>query len=147
MTREEAINELNYIKESFVKCELSYEALDIAIKALEESQWIPVSEQLPECEQEVLICTEKKLVGRDAYIDPIITPAMYEDGTMRENDSSWRWEDIDWAGWDDEEDCGIIPEGWWENRHFNQDEVYNNPVDQKVIAWMPLPEPWRGDAE
>lgn len=112
-----------------------------------EPHWISCSERLPECEQEVLICTEKKLVGRDAYIDPIITPAMYEDGTMRENDSSWRWEDMDWAGWDDEEDCGIIPEGWWENRHFNQDEVYNNPVDQKVIAWMPLPEPWRGDAE
>lgn len=108
-------------------------------------EWIPVSERLPKCEQEVLICTKKKLVGRDVYIDSIITPAIYEDGTMLENDSSWHWEDIDWAGWDDEEDCGIIPEGWWENRHFNQDDVYNNPVDQEVVAWMPLPEPYKGD--
>ncbi len=74
--------------------------------------------------------------------EPVITPAMYEDGTMLEVDSKWRWEDVEWAGWDEEEDCGIIPEGWWENRHFNPDDVYNNVVDRKVIAWMPLPEPY-----
>ena len=106
-------------------------------------EWIPVSERLPECEQEVLICTEKKLVGKDAYIDSIITPAIYEDGTLLENESMWIWEDIEFAGWDDDEDCGIIPEGWFENRHFNPDGVYNNPVDRKVVAWMPLPEPYR----
>lgn len=101
--------------------------------------WIPVTERMPKCEQEVLICTEKKSVGRDAYIDSIVIPAIYEDGTMRENDSIWHWVDIDWAGWDEEEDCGIIPEGWWENRHYNPDGVYNNPVDSKVVAWMALP--------
>ncbi len=37
MTREEAIDELKYIKESFAQCELSHEALDMAIKALEET--------------------------------------------------------------------------------------------------------------
>lgn len=104
-------------------------------------KWIPVAERLPECEQEVLICTEKKIVGKDAYIDSIITPAIYENGTMPECDSIWHWEDIDYADWNEENDCGIIPEGWWENRHFNPDEVYNNPVDRKVVAWMPLPEP------
>ena len=108
-----------------------------------EPQWIPVSERLPECEQEVLVCTKKQLVGKDVFIDSIVTPAIYEDGTMRENDSEWHWEDIDFAGWDEEEDCGIIPEGWWENRHFNPDGVYNNPVDRKVIACMPLPEPYQ----
>lgn len=106
-------------------------------------EWIPVSERLPECEQEVLICTEKKLVGKDAYIDSIITPAIYEDGTMLEVESMWHWEDIDFDEWDDTEDCGIIPMGWFENRHFNPDEVYNNPVDRKVVAWMPLPEAYK----
>lgn len=112
------------------------------------NQWIPVSEGLPEPEQEVLICTKKKHYesksGMDYWEESIITPAIYEDGTMLEVDSKWNWYDIDWAGWDEEEDCGIIPEGWWENRHFNPDEVYNNPVDKDVIAWMPLPEPWKG---
>ena len=109
--------------------------------------WIPCSERMPECEQEVLICTMKKVYvsrksGMEWYEEPIITPALYEDGTVLEVNSKWRWEDIDYAGWD-EEDCGIIPEGWWENRHFNQDDVYNNVVDKKVIAWMPLPEPYK----
>ena len=90
-------------------------AISEAIEALEAaSRWIPVSERLPECEQEVLICTEKNLIGQDAYIDSIITPAVYEDGTMTEVGSKWGWEDIDFEEWDDEEDCGIIPEGWWE---------------------------------
>ena len=114
-----------------------------------EPHWIPCSERIPECEQEVLICTREKVyVSRKSGFEwiekPIITPALYEDGTMLEIDSKWRWEDIDYAGWNEEEDCGIIPEGWWENRHFNPDEVYNNPVDREVIAWMPLPAPYKG---
>ena len=123
------------------------EVLDMAIKSLQKDEWIPVSERLPECEQEVLICTEKKLVGKDAYIDSIITPAIYEDGTMLEVESMWGWYDMDFDEWDDAEDCGIIPEGWFENRHFNPDGVYNNPVDRKVVAWMPLPEPYKAEDE
>ena len=119
-----------------------------SVPAQPEQRWIPVTERLPTCEQEVLICTKKKVyvskkTGMEWYEEPIITPALYEDGTMLEVDSKWRWEDIDYAGWDEEEDCGIIPEGWWENRHFNPDGVYNNPVDKEVIAWMPLPEPYQ----
>lgn len=111
------------------------------VRKLQQPRWIPVTERLPKCEQEVLICTEKKILGKNSYLDSIVTPAIYEDGTMRENDSIWSWEEIDYAGWDEEEDCGIIPEGWWENRHFNPDDVYNNPVDRRVVAWMPLPQP------
>ena len=126
------------------------EHLENMPSAQSEQQWIPVTERLPACEQEVLICTKKKVYisknsGLEWHEEPIITPAMYEDGTMLEVNSKWIWEDIDYAGWDEEEDCGIIPEGWWENRHFNPDEVYNNPVDKEVMAWMPLPKPYGGD--
>jgi len=112
--------------------------------------WIPCSERMPECEQEVMICTKKKIyisknLEREWYEEPIITPALYEDGTVLEVNSKWRWEDIDYAGWDKEEDCGIIPEGWWENRHFGPDGAYNSPIDKEVIAWMPLPEPYKED--
>ena len=31
-------------------------------------RWIPVTKHLPKCEQEVLICTEKKLVGKDDLV-------------------------------------------------------------------------------
>ena len=33
----------------------------------------------------------------------------------------------------------IIPEGWWEYRHFNPDDVYNNKIDCPVVGWMPMP--------
>ena len=84
-------------------------------------RWIPVSERLPDPETEVLITARRK----------------YKSG---------RWVDID-GEYDEENDCYIVPEGWWENRHFNPDEVYNNLVDDEVIAWMPLPEPYRESEE
>ena len=99
--------------------------------------WIPCSEQLPPVETEVYILAKRKYKGGDCKY--IRTTAMYEDGTILENDSCWRWEDIE-GEWDEENDCYIIPEGWWENRHYNPDEVYNNVVDDEVVAWQPLPE-------
>mgnify|MGYP000047769626 CR=1 FL=1 len=42
-------------------------------------------------------------------------------------------------GNDEERDDYRIPEGWWEYRHFNPDDVYNNKIDCPVVGWMPLP--------
>ena len=97
-----------------------------------EQKWI--TDRLPECEVEVLICYKYK--NRE---ESHITTAIYEDGTMLENDSILDWEDID-GEYDENEDCYIIPQGWWEYRHFNPDDVYNNLVDAEVLGWMPLPE-------
>ena len=94
--------------------------------------WIDVNEKLPGVESEVLIITEKGT----------ITTAMYEDGTIAEDDSEWSWNDIEYM-YDEETDTYYIPEGWWEYRHFNPDDIYNNVVDEKVIAWMPLPEEYK----
>lgn len=99
---------------------------------MENNTWILCSERLPECEQEVFITTERGTV----------TTAMYEDGNMTEYDSLWSWTDIDYI-YDEDADINYIPEGWWEYRHFNPDDYYNNLVDEKVIAWMPMPEPYK----
>lgn len=112
--------------------------------AVNNNGWIPCSEKMPPVETEVLIVAKRKFKGGDFRY--IITSAMYEDGTIRENDSCWRWEDIE-GKWDEEEDCYIIPEGWWENRHYNPDDVYNNTVDDEVIAWQPLPAPYQPKGE
>lgn len=106
--------------------------------------WIPVSERLPEVETEVLIYARRKYKG-GGYKD-IITTAMYEDGTVRDDDSSWAWEDLD-GEWDEEADCMIIPEGWWENKHYNPDGVLNYGVDDDVVAWQPLPEAYQMNGE
>lgn len=90
--------------------------------------WRLCSLEMPKAEVEVLIMTENGTV----------TTAMYEDGTMPEEDSFWFWSDIEFD-YDEETDTNYIPEGWWEYRHFNADEVYNNPIDVKVVYWQPLP--------
>lgn len=98
--------------------------------------WIPCSVRLPECEQEVWIQTKRG----------IRTTAMYEDGKMPEDESAWNWNEIDFD-YDEKTDTYFIPEGWWEYRHFNPDDVYNCLVDEEVIAWMPLPEPYAESAK
>lgn len=123
------------------------DAADVIEKLAEEyvpdtnvGKWIPCSERLPEPEKEVLIMANRKYTG--GKIIPIITTAIYENGTILENDSIWNWSDIG-GEWNEEEECYIIPEGWFEYRHYNPDEVYNNAIDDKVIAWQPLPEPYK----
>lgn len=102
------------------------------VAELKKSPWIPVTERLPKCEEEVYIQTK----------NGTMTTAAYEDGKIPEEKSKWRWDDDVDFDYDEESDTYLVPEGWWEYRHFNPDEVYNNVVDEEVVAWMPLPEPY-----
>jgi len=104
------------------------------VKRYENDGWILCSERLPKCEEEVWIQTEKGTR----------TTANYEDGKMDNEKSAWLWVDIDFD-YDEETDTNYIPEGWWEHRHFNPDEVYNCCVDEKVVAWQPLPATYKGE--
>lgn len=97
--------------------------------------WVSVNEKLPKLETEVLIVCD-----RGGY--KFVAPAIYEDGTMLTQESSWNWYEIESYGlYDETTDDYFVPEGWWENRQFCPDDVYNNPVDCAVTHWMPLPEP------
>lgn len=88
----------------------------------------------PKVETEVLILYRNEIDGYE------ITTAHYEDGSVFLQDSVWYWEDLpDWGTYDEERDDYKIPKGWWEYRHFNPDDVYNNKIDRPVIGWMPLP--------
>ena len=101
------------------------------VAELQKSPWIPVTERLPKCEEEVYIQTK----------NGTITTAAYEDGTIPNEESIWNWTDIDFD-YDEESDTYLVPKGWWEYRHYNPDDVYNNRIDEEVIVWMPLPEPY-----
>ena len=108
-------------------------------------EWISVEERLPDPEVEVLIFAVRKYVCKgERWECPIITTAMYENGKVTTDESDWSWYDLDFV-YDEENDCYYIPEGWWEYRHYNPDDVYNSAVDDKVLYWMPLPEPPKGD--
>lgn len=98
-----------------------------------QQKWIPCEKKMPKAEEKVWIQTQS---GEACF-------AMYEDGTILENDSKWSWFDIEYSSWDEDEDCGIIPEGWWEFTVFHPDCEFDCPVDEKVVAWMPLPEPYK----
>lgn len=95
--------------------------------------WRDPDKDPPKVETEVLV-----LYRRNDYLG--ITTAHYEDGNVFSEDSEWNWEDLpDWGTYDEERDDYRIPEGWWEYRHFNPDDVYNNKIDCPVVGWMPLP--------
>ena len=97
--------------------------------------WRDPDKDPPKVETEVLILYRNEIDGYE------ITTAHYEDGNVFLQDSVWYWEDLpDWGTYDEERDDYKIPEGWWEYRHFNPDDVYNNKIDCTVVGWMPLPE-------
>ena len=88
----------------------------------------------PKVETEVLILYRNDIDGYS------ITTAHYEDGSVFSQDSAGYWEDLpNFGTFDEERDDYRIPEGWWEYRHFNPDDVYNNKIDCPVVGWMPLP--------
>lgn len=88
----------------------------------------------PKVETKVLVLYLNEIGGYG------ITAAHYENGNVFAEDSEWNWEYIpNWGTYDEERDAYIIPEGWWERRHFNPDDVYNNRIDCPVVGWTPLP--------
>lgn len=96
--------------------------------------WRDPDKDPPKVETEVLVLYRNDIDGYG------ITTAHYEDGNIFLQDSEWYWENLpDWGTYDEERDDYKIPEGWWEYRHFNPDEVYNNQIDRPVVGWMPLP--------
>ena len=155
MTREEALEVLmkmafaestDFIEDKLFGFAYSEEhkALQIAIKTLEQTRWIPVSKRLPENEQEVEITYTSKhwKTGEPLYFT---CRAFYTDGTMNTEDSSYAWNEIDSWEYNEDLDAYIIPEGWWEVVSFAEEF---SCVDQAVVAWMTLPEPYKaGDSE
>ena len=149
MTREEAKEKiksfLSYMQslDADEEEKKDIEALRMAIEALEQTEWISVKDRLPVCEEKVLVQAIRTFRGGDTMT--IITTGMYEDGTISECDSRWNWEDVDYEKWDDENDCMIIPKGWFEDKAYNPDGALNYQIDDEVVAWMPLPSPYKGE--
>lgn len=101
-------------------------------------EWIPVSERLPDNEQEVEITYVNKhwKTGEPLYFT---CRAFYTDGTMNTEESDYVWNETDNWEYNEKLDAYIIPEGWWERVSFAEEF---GVIDKPVIAWQPLPEPY-----
>lgn len=109
-------------------------AMAISVISQFPGPYVSVENRPPKPETDVIIACE-----RNGY--RFTCPAIYEDGKMLRQDSVWNWNEIETYGlYDEDADDYYIPEGWWENRQFNPDDVYNNPVDCTVTHWMPIPD-------
>lgn len=96
--------------------------------------WVEVKDGLPKAENEVLA-----LCDRNGF--QFVCPAIYEDGSVLAQDSMWNWNDLyNYGTYSEEDNDYYVPEGWWENRQFTPDDVYNNPIDCEVTRWMELPD-------
>lgn len=131
-----------YIEESDGGCNdyVKQQAADMLEKLAAERdaqkpEWISVKDGSPKSEQEVFI-----YCNRGGF--KFVCPAIYEDGTMLTQNSRWNWNDLEEYGtYSEENDDYFVPKGWWENRQFTPDDMYNCPVDCEVTHWMELPKP------
>jgi hypothetical protein len=119
MTNKEAKRNLIYSKRWGVKPD--DETLDIAIKALEQTRWIPVSERLPEDGR--YLVTIGDAIGR-----PMVAIRCFNKDLSMVDDYEFT------------DKKGIS--GWTE-----YDSEYGWYIDEQVIAWMPLPESYKAESE
>ena len=99
----------------------AYEIIRHLPSAQPEPHWIPCGERLPEeedCPMDCLVTRKSKFIGN------------YTDMAVCEKNGTWTHEDWDAIVLGDVKDgksTGLI-----------------STRDDNIIAWMPLPEPWRG---
>lgn len=94
--------------------------------------WIPTSSgKFPEVEERVFVQTEN---GNQMI-------AMYEHGSMMEDDSTYLFETFpDDSDWDKERKCFVIPSGWYQVAYLDGEYIVVCQITEKVVAWRNLPE-------
>ena len=132
MTREKAIKWQEAFKKTYGNFPPeATEACDMAIEALKEQKWIPVSERLPECENKY---------GWVSCIVSVIR-SYYPTSTYYICDSPYDEDIVMHANYH-------VSQKIW---HLESDEQVNALMDIEdaplngdyVIAWQPLPEPYK----
>ena len=102
-------------------------------------KWISVKDRLPENEQDVVICAERRHYSNPNRFIRIVAKAFYTDGKHDTEHTAYAWNNdyIDME-YDDENDAYLIPEGWWESIEYGEEF---SAVSDFVTHWMPSPEP------
>ena len=111
----------------------------LVINNVTTQEWISVKDRLPENEQAVIICAERRHYSNPNHFIRIIAKAFYTDGKHNTEHTAYAWDNdcIDME-YDEENDAYLIPEGWWESIEYGEEF---SAVSDFVTHWMPLPEP------
>lgn len=124
------------IRRSAVKYTLS-----MLPSAQPEQRWIPCSERLPDNRVDVLICYRVRQQYAKRYVYSIVNGWYARKHSVNENVFS-EWEDD--CDYKEDEDEFYIQEGWYEFTTQGNGDLMNWYIgDAEVVAWMPLPEPYR----
>ena len=111
------------------------------------SEWISVKDRLPENEQDVIICSERRHYSDPNRFIRIIVKAFYTDGKHDTEHTAYAWSsdymDMDME-YNEENDAYLIPEGWWESVEYGEEF---SAVSDFVTHWMPLPDPPEEDGD
>ena len=94
--------------------------------------WIPCSERLPE---ETVLVTVKTKTSKYRYVCEAVWIPRWTWKASFDN-----WEDC--SEYNEDEDEFYVNEGWYERVH-NWDEYSYIGIEDEVLAWMPLPEPYK----
>ena len=95
-------------------------------------EWIPCSERLP---KETVLVTVKTKTSRYRYVCEAVWIPRWTWKASFDN-----WEDC--SEYNEDEDEFYVNEGWYERVH-NWDEYSYIGIEDDVLAWMPLPEPYK----
>ena len=123
--------------ESWTDIDKAYDAAISALEAQQTNSWVPVTERLPEAEKEVEVTIERRMKNKTFRFT---CRAFYEDGTIWSEDSGYCWGNFDDAEYDEEHGDYKISKGWFEAVTYAEEF---RAIDDFVIAWRPVPEPWR----
>ena len=105
-------------------------------------QWIPCKTALPKTEEKVWVTCEHL----DIYGKPhrYVCKAYHVDRYTMRSDVDWWDEGCD--EYREEDDQYYVLEGWYECIHNWGDYSSVRITEDKVVAWCPLSEPWKGDS-
>ena len=122
MTREKTLEILSHDRERLIDARgtdyIGVRALDMAIKAFEQTRWIPVSERLPDDRKRCLVTFEAEYVDIMYYAQDLYRVDKY-DFCDKKDKAGWYKYDSEWG-------------------YYSRDDV---------IAWLPLLKPYKAESE
>ncbi len=145
LTNKEAIKSLQNIVEYWCIRSSEQEAAKLAIRALEQQDkehWVSIGEKLPDANTGVLITFREYMEYSKKYRYGTCKAIYIPVNTIKSEDLWSYCDNDDLEVYDEKEDVYYAKDGWYEViEHW--DDYSNVAINCEVIAWKPMPEPYK----